>query len=267
MNQNSRQRRGPASRRSILAISLSALFAVVIFALVGATAWSIWRGYQQTLAHASRDALNLARVLSERVGYSVDSAHELLLQIRSLSNRSTARAGQGMRSLQSELSTNRLRNAELYAIEAYDERGQNVASTRGTGGVLAAIGDADFFAALRADTSTGIQIGLQRRADETRLIPIATAIHRMDGSFAGALVATIDTARLRRTLVQLDVNRSIVFSLVRSDGAILFREPGPVSTDAVELDRSLMPLADNASAAVRTLNAADGIARLHAYTR
>src|SRR3954452_6002434 len=268
MNQNSRQRRGPASRRSILAIGLSALFALVIMALLGATAWSIWRGYEQTLAHAGRDGLNLARVLSERVGYSVDSAHELLLQIRSLSNRSTAGAGQELRSLKRALSANSLPSSELYAVEAYDEHGQNVASTRGTGGVLGALGDADFFAALRADTSTGIQIGVQRRAGDARVIPIATAIHRMDGTFAGALVATIDTARLRRTLVQLDVNRSIVFSLVRADGAILFREPGPVSTDGVELDRSFMPLADNTSGAtVRMVNAADGIARLYAHTR
>jgi len=251
-----------------LAIGLSALFALVIFALAGATAWSIWRGYEQTLAHAGRDGLNLARVLSERVGYSIDSAHELLLQIRALSNRSTARAGQELRSLKSALSADSLPNSELYAIEAYDENGQNVASTRAVGGVLGAIGDADFFAALRTDTGPGIQIGLQRRAGEARLIPIATAIHRVDGTFAGALVATIDTARLRRTLVQLDVNPSIVFSLVRADGAILFREPGPVSADAVELDRSLIPVADNAGdATVRTVNAADGIERLHAHTR
>src|SRR5690349_18246985 len=99
MSQNSRQRRGGASRRSILSIGLSALFAVVISTLLGATAWSIWRGYQQALSHAGRDSVNFARILSERVGHSVESAHELLLQIRNLSPRSTVRVGEELRAL------------------------------------------------------------------------------------------------------------------------------------------------------------------------
>src|SRR5690349_3030018 len=194
MNQNSRQRRGPVSRRSILSIGLSALFALVIVALLSATSWSIWRSYQQTLAHAGRDALNLARILSERVGYSVESAYELLVQVRNLSRHSTARAGQELRLLKQTLSHNALPNPELYAIEAYDQLGHNAASTRGARGVLGDIAGADFFQALRQDRTSPIQIGLPRRAGDTSLIPIATALMQSDGEINGALVASIDTA-------------------------------------------------------------------------
>jgi len=266
MNQNSRQRRGPASRRSILSIGLSALFALVIFALLSATAWSIWRSYQQTLAHAGRDALNLARILSERVGYSVDSAYELLVQIRNLSHRSTVRAGEELRQLKGTLSENTLPNPELYAIEAYDHLGRNIASTRNARGVLGEIGDADFFRALREDRASAIQIGLPRHAGDAALIPIATAIFRPDGVFAGALVATIDTARLHRALIQLDLSPGIVFSLVRMDGKLLFREP---RADAAAAGADPSPVsfaARGASATVRT-SSPDGIERLHADTR
>src|SRR5690349_13070282 len=203
MSQNSRQHRGPASRRSILSIGLSALFALVIFAMVGATAWSIWRSYQQTLEHASGDALNLARILSERAGYTMDSAYELLVQIRALSGRSTARAGQELELLKSTLSENALPNPELYAIEAYDEHGRSVASTRAAGGVLSDVAAADFFRALRQEGAAAIQVGLPEQAGGVALIPIATALSRPDGGFAGVLVASIDTGRLRRALDQL----------------------------------------------------------------
>jgi diguanylate cyclase (GGDEF)-like protein/PAS domain S-box-containing protein len=265
MNQNSRQPRGSASSRPILSIGLSALFALVIAALLGATAWSVWRDYQETLARAGRDSLNIARVLSERVGYSVDSACELLLQIRNLSHRSTARMGEELRSLKSTLRQNSLPNPELYSIEAYDAFGHSVASTRNAAGVLGDIGDAEFFVALRTDRDTAIQIGLPRRAGEAWLIPIVTAIYRTDGAFAGALVATIDTARLRRGLVQLDVTPGIVFSLLRADGKVLFREP---SSDGVDFGPFLMPFgAGAAGTTIRTTSPIDGIERLHVYTR
>jgi diguanylate cyclase (GGDEF)-like protein/PAS domain S-box-containing protein len=263
MNQNSRQRRGPVSRRSILSIGLSALFALVIIALLSVTGWSIWRSYQQTLAHAGRDALNLARILSERVGYSVESAYELLVRVRNLSRHSTTRAGQELRLLKQTLSQNALPNPELYAIEAYDRFGHNAASTRGARGVLGDIAAADFFQALRQDRTGAIQIGLPRHTDGTSLIPVATALTQGDGEVSGALVASIDTARLRRALDQLGLNAGIMFSLVRGDGMILFQEPAPPA----QLEPPPVPLAADASSTTVHLIDADGIERLYAYTR
>jgi diguanylate cyclase (GGDEF)-like protein/PAS domain S-box-containing protein len=265
-NQNSRQRRGPASRGSLLAIGLGALFALVIVALTGATAWSIWRGYKLALSDTGREALNLARVLSERVSYSLDSAQELLWEMRTSAQRGPVQAGREMAAFKATLTAGALPNPELYAIEAYDDAGRNVASTRGTAGVLGNIADTDFFIALREHAASAVQLGEPHRVDRTELVPIATAIYRADGSFAGALVATIDTARLRRTVTQLDVNPDVVFALIRADGHVVFRQPPMASGGENLIDHSLVPLAANAaSATVRAT--VDGVDRLYAYTR
>jgi diguanylate cyclase (GGDEF)-like protein/PAS domain S-box-containing protein len=261
MNENSRQRRRPASRRSILSIGLSGLFAVVIFAALGATAWSVWRGHEQSLAQAARGNLNLARIVSERVGDSIGSAYELLLQVRNLSHRSTVRTGEELRSLVGKLGEASLPHQALYAIEAYDALGRNVASTRHADGVLGAIGDADFFYALREGNDAAIQIGAPLRAGAQWLIPVATAIYGEDGMFAGALVATIDLARLRGLLAQLEVAPGSVFSLVRADGKILFREPS--DADAVPFTPPAGASAGGITLHVRS--GVDGIARVHAY--
>jgi len=269
MEKDNRQRPNPGSlRHRALSSGLGVLFATIAAVLLTAVIWSIVSQRDHTLQQASRDGLNLAWTLGERVEHAFGAADEVLLRSKTDLFRRDLLVRPDSRALSALLDPRPLIGPQLSSLELYDVRGRLVASSDERSSASGRVDQRDFFVALRSHPELPSFIGLPEHRGSTWLIPVARPMTGADGGFNGVLVASIDTSQLREAFQHLELDAKTVFCIARIDGKILFRHP--YVEDAFGADTSATPVHQGkagVNGALRAVSSVDGVERLYAYTR
>ena len=269
MEKDNRQRPNPGSlRHRALSSGLGVLFATIAVVLLTAMTWSIVSQRGHTLQQASRDGLNLAWTLGERVEHAFGAADQVLMRSKTDLFRRDLVVHPDTRALSALLDPRPLIGPELQSLELYDVRGRLVASSDEASSAARPVDRRDFFVALRTHPELPSFIGLPEHRGAKWLIPVARPMTATDGGFNGVLVANIDTNQLREAFQHLELDPQTVFCVARIDGRILFRHP--YVERAFGADTASTPVHQGktgVNGALRAVSAVDGVERLYAYTR
>ncbi|HEX3466732.1 MAG TPA: sensor domain-containing diguanylate cyclase [Candidatus Elarobacter sp.] len=134
------------------------------------------------------------------------------------------------------------------------------------------VADREWFVFTRTHPAADTYVGptVRSRIDGSWIITVSRRVNRRDGSFAGAVVATISAKYFEDLYAGVDVGRSGTITLMRRDGRIVVRKP---FTDAVlgrtfsrsAWFRAIPPNAASGFASGRS--AIDNVARYFSYAR
>lgn len=132
--------------------------------------------------------------------------------------------------------------------------------------------DREWFVHARTSRSTDGYVGplVRSRDDGAWIITVSRRINRRDGSFAGAVVATISAKYFEDLYAAVDVGHSGTITLMRNDGRIVVRKPFAASVIGRTFARAdwfrAIPASSPAGFAAGK-SAIDGVSRYFSYAR
>jgi diguanylate cyclase (GGDEF)-like protein len=121
----------------------------------------------------------------------------------------------------------RNRLPQVFNIAIADEHGQVVVSTAAWPTPNINVFDRDYFndARTRVDGAVSTSVPIDNRIDGTRTIVFARRLEGPNGDFIGIVYASVNSKYFEDIYVSTQSVHSLIFTLVRQDGTILFRHP------------------------------------------
>jgi diguanylate cyclase (GGDEF)-like protein len=199
----------------------------------GAVGWTIWQLRTDAIRTAISDSGNIAAVLAGQLSRSLQSIDNVLLEIKDPSkdldiDRSLDfGAAFNRRSLFKSLVRYRDRLPQVFNIAIADDRGQVLVSTAAWPTPDVNVADRDYFndARARSDNGLSTSVPIDNRINGTRTIVFARRLEGPSGNFLGIVYASVNSKYFEDIYGSTQSVRSLLFSLVRQDGTILFRHP------------------------------------------
>ena len=205
---------------------------------VGAVGWTIWQLRADAVRAAVSDSENIASVLSGQLARLLDSIDSVLSEIkRSVKDPHPERP----QDLQAAFDTEEFHDALtqhlrrlpwIFNIAIADANGQVVVSTAGWPTPQVNVADRDYF--IDARTQSGDQVNasipINNRINGTRTIVFSKRLQASNGAFLGIVYASVNSTYFEDIYGSVQSINSVLFTLVRKDGTILFRHPDPTST-------------------------------------
>jgi len=205
--------------------------AVVLLGIsAGAVGWTIWQLRNDAIRAAIADSGNIAAVLGGQLARSLQSIDAALLEVRDPgkdSDRSFDFATSDRKAFRKTLVAYRNRLPQVFNIAIADEHGQVVVSTAAWPTPNINISDRDYFndARTRLDGAVSTSVPIDNRIDGTRTIVFARRLEGPGGEFIGIVYASVNSKYFEDIYGSTQSVHSLIFSLVRQDGTILFRHP------------------------------------------
>jgi diguanylate cyclase (GGDEF)-like protein len=208
--------------------------AIVLLGLsVGAVGWTIWQLRNDAIRVAISDSGNIAAVLAGQMARSLLSIDAVLLEVKKshqdlrIETPADLRRVDDNRGYQETLRQYLAQLPQIFAIVIADANGQLVVSTAAwpTPGIN--IADRDYFkdARARRDDHLSTSVPINNRINGTQTIVFARRLQTAGGQFAGVIFASVNSKYFEDIYSSTQSIRSLIFSLVRQDGTILFRHP------------------------------------------
>jgi diguanylate cyclase (GGDEF)-like protein len=199
----------------------------------GAVGWTIWQLRNDAIRAAISDSGNIAAVLAGQLSRSLQSIDAVLLELtepgRELdSDRAVdLRTTLDRQALYRTLTAYRNRLPQVFNIAVADEHGQILVSTAAWPAPNINVSDRDYFndARTRTDGALSTSIPIDNRINGTRTIVFARRLEGRNGEFAGIIYASVNSKYFEDIYVSTQSVHSLIFTLVRQDGTILFRHP------------------------------------------
>jgi diguanylate cyclase (GGDEF)-like protein len=216
------------------AIELRRLWWAAILLLgisAGAVGWTIWQLRNDAIRSAISETGNIATVLAGQFSRSLESIDGVLRELRSsstsLENPSELRAALGTRKFYGSLTSYLTRLPQVFNIAIVDAQGQMVVSTAAWPPPNINVADRDYFqdAQARPDGKLSTSIPIHNRIDGTRTIVFARRLEDAHGRFAGVVFASVNSKYFEDIYTSTQSINSVIFTLVRQDGIILYRLP------------------------------------------
>ena len=218
------------------AIELRRLWWAAILLLgisAGAVGWTIWQLRNDAIRAAIADSGNIATVLAGQLSRSLESIDGVLLELKSSSaklpieNPSELRAALGSKEFFERLTSYLTRLPQIFNIVIVDAQGQMVVSTATWPPPNINVGDRDYFqdARARTDGKLSTSVPINNRIDGTRTIVFARRLDDAHGRFAGVVFASVNSKYFEDIYTSTQSINSLIFTLVRQDGVILYRLP------------------------------------------
>jgi diguanylate cyclase (GGDEF)-like protein len=226
----------PATGAPTLAVELRRLWWAAILLLgvsAGAVGWTIWQLRNDAIRAAITDSGNIATVLAGQMSRSLESIDGVLLELKSTSaalpieNPSELRAALGRKEFYEKLTSYLARLPQIFNIVVVDAQGQMVVSTAVWPPPNVNVADRDYFqdARARTDGKLSTSIPISNRIDGTRTIVFARRLDDAHGQFAGVVFASVNSKYFEDIYTSTQSINSLIFTLVRQDGIILYRWP------------------------------------------
>jgi diguanylate cyclase (GGDEF)-like protein len=200
---------------------------------VGAVGWTIWQLRNDAIGAAISDSGNIAAVLAGQLSRSLQSIDAVLLEVKRSQSELTHQNPEALRQAfdtkaYHDLLKRRLAQLpQIFAIVLADENGQLVVSTAAWPTPEINVADRDYFQAAhaRVDGKLTTSVPIKNRINGTQTIVFARRLEAPDGRFAGVIFASVNSKYFEDIYGSTQSVRSLLFTLVRSDGIILFRHP------------------------------------------
>ena len=153
----------------------------------------------------------------------------------------------------------------IFNIAVADQNGQLIVSTAAWPTPDINVSDRDYFisARTRADGQLSTSVPITNRIDGTQTIVFARRLETSDGTFAGIVFAGVNFRYFQAIYESAESIRSILFTLVRQDGTILYRHPDTVGFAGKRLsaDSMFQEAVSKGAKGFRILAQADGNVR------
>jgi PAS domain S-box-containing protein len=206
-------------RRIIL---LSLLFTFLAIALVRGL--SLWSHYDNTLQTGRQRAQNLASLVADHFSRTVDTVDGALIRVSQAASATSNNA--------SALQLNGVLEQTLLSVRGVGSlsiMNENGVVTHSTLYQIVGESRADhlLFENLKKDIESEVvadKPALGRLSGHV-IIPLGRRITSLDGSFKGAVVATLELEGLREFYRSLETGKSGIIWILRPDGQLLFRDP------------------------------------------
>ncbi|WP_159993019.1 diguanylate cyclase [Roseomonas sp. 18066] len=249
--------------------ALLALFGCA--ALIGLEGWHIWSDRRVKLRAVEVSATNLARSLMQHTEDSFELTDIVLLDLAErLANDGTGAIARER--LHQLLAGHALGLASGANFFVYDAQGHWVASSLSDLPREISVVDRDYFRHHRDIPGSGRYLGLPVLSHWRNLwiVTLTRRLQNADGSFAGVILASIDSESLSRNFARFELGAGSAIGLLRADGILLARHPfDPRLTGSsfahAELFRHRLPRAD--SGAFEQFSPIDQVARITAFQR
>jgi diguanylate cyclase (GGDEF)-like protein len=227
---------GPDASAFIRSIPLRRLWwaAILLFGLsAGAVGWTIWQLRDDAIRAAISDSGNIAAILAGQLSRSLQSIDAVLLEVKKaekdldVASPADLRKAFATQAFQEALKRRLTQLPQIFAIVITDENGQLVVSTAAWPTPNINVSDRDYFQAARArtDGQLSTSVPIKNRINGTQTIVFARRLDMPDGRFAGVIFASVNSKYFEDIYGSTQSVRSLIFTLVRHDGTILFRHP------------------------------------------
>jgi diguanylate cyclase (GGDEF)-like protein len=208
----------------------------VLLALsAGAVGWTIWQLRNDAIRAAIADSGNIAAVLAGQLSRSLQSIDSVLLELEERGKGSDGERGRffdfgtdfDRKAFRKRLVAYRNRLPQVFNIAIADEHGQVQVSTAAWPTPNVNVSDRDYFndARTRTDGALSTSVPIDNRIDGTRTIVFARRLQAPNGDFTGIIYASVNSKYFEDIYVSTQSVHSLIFTLVRQDGTILFRHP------------------------------------------
>jgi diguanylate cyclase (GGDEF)-like protein len=205
---------------------------------VSAVGWTIWQLRTDAVRAAVTDSENIASVLSGQLARLLDSIDTVLSEIKkSIKDPDLTRPQNFHNAFDTaafhDALTQHLRRLPwIFNIAIADENGRVVVSTAGWPTPDITVADRDYFINARAQTDDQLNasIPINNRINGTRTIVFSKRLEGPGGAFLGIVYASVNSAYFEDIYGSVQSLNSVLFTLVRRDGTILFRHPDPSGT-------------------------------------
>lgn len=209
--------------------------ALVVLALC-AVVFTIWQLRSDAIDEAKRDIANLALVLAEQTGRSVQAIDLVLRELQDDFAKLDIDTPQTFtRTLETEtihrLLKDRLaRLSQADAITLINAEGRLVNSSRPWPVPAIDLSDRDYYQHFRAenDGSAYISAPVQNRATGTWTVYIVRRINSAEGRFVGMILGAVQIKYFADIYRSIELPRQESFLLLRRDGTVLVRHHDPV---------------------------------------
>jgi diguanylate cyclase (GGDEF)-like protein/PAS domain S-box-containing protein len=247
-----------------------AFVALMCMAIVGLDAFHLYDQRSQAIAEGRQETANLARSLAQHADDTILAVDAVALGLVDRIERDGT----------SPAVRERLREAFLARMALLPQL-NSITVTDADGNLLVTsqpmtqkvnIADRDYFQFHKANSDPGAHIDapVKGRVTGAWVIPLIRRINHADGSFAGVLVATLDTAYFQKFYDRFEIGRSGAILLANADGTLLVRRPfaeGNIgkSLHDSHIFRELLPQGPTGNAEITS--STDGVVRLNSWKR
>ena len=231
----------PAVATLVQAIPMRRLWwgAILLIALAAtAVGWTILQLRTDAIRAAISESGNIATVLANQLSRSLQAIDATLLEIRkSVQDQDIATPSRfadafASRQFQQSLIDDRARLPQVVNLGIADRYGRIVASTTSWPPPNVTIAERDFFqdARSRRDGQLSTSIPAKSVINGKPIIIFARRLESADGDFAGVVFASVYAEYFENIYGAIQSLRSLLFTLLRSDGIILFRYPDDIES-------------------------------------
>ncbi|KPF72034.1 diguanylate cyclase [Bosea sp. AAP35] len=196
----------------------------VCFVILALSGWREWTSRDVDLKNAEVDMANLARSLTQHAEDTIDLADATLIGLASrLETNGTEPAA--IARIQVFLAQRKMTLGRIRGLFVYDETGRWLATTEGVS--LTGLNNSDraYFQHHRAVDDRQAFLGrpIKSRSGSQWIITVSRRFNHPDGTFAGVVLATIDTAYFTQFYRQFDIGPNGTVTLLSADGILLAR--------------------------------------------
>ena len=229
------------TRKHLLRLNMAA-FVVVFAVVVAGVAGVIVRNRADAIEDATRNAGNLASVLSEQVDHAMDALDTSLrttvrLAARWQADQFAERVTRPdfIEGLRSERIS--LQHAQLVAVA--DESGRVIGGAEGGRFAKIDLSDREYFRTLRDDPHRGLVVTgpLISRVSGNVMIFLARRLESSEGRFVGVAFLGVAPEELLKTTYPIVRVQGQSFGLFERNGGLIMRQPVPVSN--IEIGRPI----------------------------
>ena len=197
----------------------------------GAVGWTIWQLRVDSLSAAVNETRSIATLLADQLFHSIQAIDVGLVEMRTSITAidtplASSRAVESP-DIQKTLVDFRNRLPQTFNIAIADSEGKIAVSTAGSPAPRINIGDRDYFedARSRPDDPLLISMPLENRVNGNRVIIFARRLESSTGAFAGVIFASVGAQYFEDLYGSVRSLKSLLFTLLKSDGTILARYP------------------------------------------
>jgi diguanylate cyclase (GGDEF)-like protein/PAS domain S-box-containing protein len=253
---------GPLRRITLSAVVI--IFALVMPAcIVGIVVWKALEAKTTTLARGNTDIQNLAHSLAEHAAHTIQAADITLTGMVSLLRYQEPRPERFNKYL-AEAAATLPQLREIGVLDANGEwRYSSLPETPHHNNA-----DRKYFIFHRDTSGTALRISepIQSRLTGRPTILLTKRVEHQDGSFAGVLVAAIDSDYFNGFYRMFQLGPDGGITLIRSDGTVLIRWPlSDATTDLSKTDLFKQHLRLSSVGSYKIISPFDGIVKYFSY--